>query len=75
MSDLDRLKKDCLYYYLLNDYREDEGVSEVAGEFARRRCLSKTWKGFMDGYWNMDNGLFEVSSCSFSLSLWIDLRR
>lgn len=32
-----------------------------AEHFARRRCMPKTWRTFMRGYWNLDHGLYEVS--------------
>lgn len=62
-SDLDRLKQDCLYYYLLRDYeRQSTGSEEDRLDgFARARRFAKTWRVFMDGYWNLDNGNWEVS--------------
>jgi hypothetical protein len=62
-SPLDRLKKDCFYYYLLKDYGSEDG-HDRAGAFGKVRCLSKTWRVFMDGYWALDNGLWEVSHFS-----------
>jgi len=32
-----------------------------AREFAKRRCIPQTWTTFMDGYWELDHGLWEVS--------------
>jgi hypothetical protein len=66
-SPLDRLKKDCFYYYLLKtDGGEEAGdigenVQERSQRFAESRCLSKTWRVFMDGYWNLDHARWEVS--------------
>lgn len=54
-SPLDRLKKDCFYYYLLKDY-----LDERSERFAKVRCLSNTWRVFIDGYWNLDHGHWEV---------------
>jgi hypothetical protein len=62
-SPLDRLKKDCFYYYFLKDYGGEDG-QDRAGAFGKVRCLSKTWRVFMDGYWALDNGLWEVSHFS-----------
>jgi len=73
-SPLDRLKKDCFYYYLLRDgsaqdgeMMEDRDHGERSRRFAESRCLSKTWRVFMDGYWALDHGLWEVSLPSFCL--------
>jgi hypothetical protein len=72
-SPLDRLKKDCFYYYLLKtDGGEEAGdigenVQERGLRFAESRCLSKTWRVFMDGYWNLDHGRWEVSPSSLIL--------
>jgi hypothetical protein len=66
-SPLDRLKKDCFYYYLLKggstqngEMMEDKDQTERSRRFAESRCLSKTWRVFMDGYWSLDHGLWEV---------------
>jgi len=72
-SPLDRLKKDCFYYYLLKDdsgedkeIMEDKDQGERSRRFAESRCLSKTWRVFMDGYWALDHGQWEV--CLFFLA-------
>jgi hypothetical protein len=74
-SPLDRLKKDCFYYYLLKDdstqngeMMENKDQGERSRRFAESRCLSKTWRVFMDGYWALDHGLWEVSLLSSILS-------
>jgi hypothetical protein len=83
-SSIDRLKKDCFFYYLLRDYDAfpsptapprnggnhemgemdaAAGPSEEKGRaesFARRRCLPKMWRTFMDGYWALDHEMWEV---------------
>lgn len=35
-------------------------ATKVAGKFARRRCMPRNWKIFIDGYWALDHGLWEV---------------
>ncbi|OXG87592.1 hypothetical protein C349_01371 [Cryptococcus neoformans var. grubii Br795] len=86
-TELDRLKKDCYFYYLLLDYDgqseaqkpnghvegmdvDDEDAilavktveaTKVAGKFARRRCMPRNWKIFIDGYWALDHGLWEIA--------------
>jgi len=35
-------------------------AGEESLAFAEARCLSKTWRVFMDGYWGLDHGLWEV---------------
>jgi hypothetical protein len=77
-SDIDRLKRDCFLYYILRDYDAvmprtnghsgmdtDEDVTPGrAEEFARKRCLPKAWRVFMDGYWSLDNEEWEVGLAS-----------
>ncbi|OCF45444.1 hypothetical protein I317_00690 [Kwoniella heveanensis CBS 569] len=96
----DRLKRDCLLYYLLKDYDaapssnqaptmdvdidvegEDDPDGTVvitksaagserrpgkADAFAKRRCLPKTWRVFMDGYWALDHSSWEFAVSSLS---------
>ncbi|WVQ98811.1 hypothetical protein IAU59_005942 [Kwoniella sp. CBS 9459] len=97
----DRLKRDCLLYYLLKDYdaaspssplqeptmdvdgEEDDDMdgtvvittggtakagkgSSRADGFAKRRCLPRTWRVFMDGYWALDHSLWELAVSSLS---------
>jgi hypothetical protein len=40
---------------------ENKDPGERSRRFAESRCLSKTWRVFMDGYWALDHGLWEVS--------------
>lgn len=84
-SAVDRLKKDCFFYYLLrdtdeaafagdtvmvvdgsgneedNEEKEKQKVASRAAEFGRKRCIPRAWRVFMDGYWSLDHGLWEVS--------------
>lgn len=32
----------------------------IAARFARTRCLPKTWRMYMDGYWFLDHGMWEA---------------
>lgn len=36
--------------------------SGKAEAFAKKRCVPSTWRVFIDGYWALDHGLWEVSS-------------
>jgi hypothetical protein len=47
---------------------ENKDPGESSRRFAESRCLSKTWRVFMDGYWALDHGLWEVSLLSSILS-------
>ncbi|ORY24991.1 nuclear pore complex assembly-domain-containing protein [Naematelia encephala] len=63
-SDLDRIKRDCFFYYLLKDQDqyaadEDQGTSSQAEEFARKRCLPRMWRVFMTGYWSLDHSQWD----------------
>lgn len=39
---------------------EAKSTSRAEG-FARRRCLPKPWRVFMDGYWALDHAMWDVS--------------
>jgi hypothetical protein len=74
------LKRDCFYYYLLKDDASQDGdmmgdkdQDERSRRFAESRCLSKTWRVFMDGYWALDHGLWEVSLLPFCLMLVLEI--
>lgn len=70
---IDRLKSDCFIYYLVRDRDAKEGGMDVDGsgegesdnsnaaKFARRRCLPRTWKVYMDGYWALDHGDYKAA--------------
>lgn len=34
--------------------------TKAADKFARKRCMPRNWKIFIDGYWALDHGLWEV---------------
>ena len=48
---------------------DDKDEGERSRRFAESKCLSKTWRVFMDGYWALDHGLWEVSLLSLRLIL------
>ncbi|WWC89930.1 uncharacterized protein L201_004859 [Kwoniella dendrophila CBS 6074] len=41
-------------------------LSGKAQVFAKKRCMSQTWKRFIDGYWALDHGLWELAVSSLS---------
>ncbi|BEI91398.1 uncharacterized protein CcaverHIS019_0402180 [Cutaneotrichosporon cavernicola] len=68
---IDRLKRDCFLYYLVRDQAVSptangtggmdlDSASEADSEsaFVRARCLPRTWRVFMDGYWFLDHGRY-----------------
>lgn len=63
-SSFDRLKKDCLVYYLIRDTKHDDR----AASFAQARLIPAQFVSLADGYWNMDNGNHEVSTNTCHLS-------
>lgn len=42
--------------------KETHPRASRAEEFARRRCLPGMWRGFIYGYWALDQGMWEVST-------------
>lgn len=57
----------------IDDQTEDEDLTIIskvdngqssgkAQVFAKKRCMTQTWRRFIDGYWALDHGLWEVSS-------------
>lgn len=79
---IDRLKRDCFLYYLVRDadaasrpaVNGDMDVDSSDGDdddtpaasFARRRCLPRTWRIFMDGYWLLDHGRWAEAVAALS---------
>ncbi|CAK9787296.1 hypothetical protein CC85DRAFT_327181 [Cutaneotrichosporon oleaginosum] len=78
---IDRLKRDCFLYYLVRDQAEaptvngggmevDSGSETDGGEresaFVRARCLPRTWRVFMDGYWFLDHGRYAEGVAALS---------
>ncbi|WWD16050.1 hypothetical protein CI109_100475 [Kwoniella shandongensis] len=46
-------------------------ISNVQGSgkaeaFAKKRCMPKMWRVFIDGYWALDHGLWEIAASSLS---------
>ncbi|KAL7416332.1 ELYS-like domain-containing protein, partial [Mrakia frigida] len=60
ISSFDKLKKDCLVYYLLKDSEEGGGTGR-ATRFAEERLIPSQFVDLTDGYWAMDNGLCELA--------------
>jgi len=75
-SSFDKLKKDCLVYYLLKDV-EEGGVNGQATSFAESRLIPSQFVDLTDGYWALDNGLYEVSLPFplLLLKIWLTTRR
>ncbi|GMK58873.1 hypothetical protein CspeluHIS016_0603150 [Cutaneotrichosporon spelunceum] len=78
-SRIDRLKRDCFLYYLVRDQSSSstpngsggmdvDSASEVDIEsaFVRARCLPRTWRVFMDGYWLLDHGRYSDGVAALS---------
>ena len=63
--DFDRLKKDCLVFYLLLDY----AGQEQAATFKDERALPARFARLTEGYWLLDGRRYEVRSGDVSLDL------
>ncbi|WVQ78410.1 hypothetical protein IAT38_000496 [Cryptococcus sp. DSM 104549] len=42
------------------------GAGSKAERFATQRCMPKKWRAFVDGYWALDNGKWELAVTSLS---------
>ena len=60
-SETDSLKKSCLYYYLLKDFKAD-------GKFAMDVAIPEQFCQLISGFYALDHLQFEVSPFAMSLT-------
>lgn len=59
----------------MGEMDDEAGPSAEKGRaesFARRRCVPKMWRTFMDGYWALDHEMWEVRALLFAIGSYAD---